>query len=193
MTLSVSHATDELTLKRVHDFAVSIFGPLPEQHTFEAYREQLGIAPRLMVYVEENDVVVGCGLASIEADHVLVGLLAVDEDHRHQGLGKAMMDEIEKQTGETGRHTLILAAREDAEPFYLACGYQPHLFVQYPEAGYLPQLRALNRTYDIAWEGQDGGWSRLMLRTPAIDKTLQHAYESQFPNCATQTVFIKQV
>lgn len=103
------------------------------------------------------------------------------------------MDEIERQSGSIGRHTLILAAREDAESFYLACGYQPHLFVQYPEAGHLPQLRALNLIYDIAWEGQDGGWSRLMLRTPAIDHALQHAYESQFPNCATQTVFIKKI
>jgi hypothetical protein len=32
-----------------------------------------------------------------------------------------------------------------------------------------------------------------MLHTPKIDKALQRNYESEFPNCSTQTIFIKEV
>lgn len=193
MSHELKHVSDGYTLKRVHQFAEAQLGPLPVRHSLEVYREQLAVAPTLMIYAEATGDVIGCVLARIEDDHVLVGPVAVDEAHRRRGIGQAMLDEVERQAKVLRQSTLILGATEDAEPFYLACGFKPHLFVQFPEASYLPQLRALNRKYDIVWEAQDGGWSRLMLRTPAIDKTLQHAYESQFPNCATQTVFIKEI
>lgn len=193
MPFELKHITDVATLKRVHDFAIDIFGPISVRHSFEVYHDQLTVAPKLMVYAEDAGKVIGCVLARIEDDHVLVGPVAVAEAYRRRGLGKALMGEVERQASNIGQHTLLLGALEDAEPFYVACGFQPHLFVQYPEAGFLPQLRALNRGYDVVWEAQDGGWSRLMMRTPAIDKVLQHTYESQFPSCATQTVFIKAI
>jgi DNA-binding CsgD family transcriptional regulator len=67
------------------------------------------------------------------------------------------------------------------------------LFVQYPEAVFVGQLRALNTKYAVAWEAQEEGWSKLMLRTPQIDRVLQAAYECEFPACSTQTVFIKEL
>ena len=72
-------------------------------------------------------------------------------------------------------------------------GFLPFLFIQYPEPAQVGQLKALNTKYDVAWEAQEEGWSKLMLRTPQIDKALQAAYESEFPNCSTQTVFIKHI
>ncbi|MCL5995793.1 MAG: GNAT family N-acetyltransferase [Chloroflexi bacterium] len=193
MNFTLKSVESEDELKQVYAFATAVLGLPTAKHTLAYYDEQLDIAPQLMVYALRQSLIVGCGLASIEADHVLVGPVAVAESARRMGLGTALLAEIERQASALGQHTLILGALEEAENFYLHCGYQPHLFVQYPEPAYVSQLKALNQHYAVAWEAQEDGWSKLMLRTPKIDKALQASYERQFPNCATQTVFIKTI
>ena len=191
-TLKSIESVDEL--KQVYAFAVSVLGLPTAKHTLAYYTEQLRIAPQLMLAAWRHSLVVGCALASIEGDHVLVGPVAVAESARRQGVGAAMLGEVERQAKTLGQTTLILGALEEAEDFYLHCGFQPHLFIQVPEPAYVDQLKALNTKYVVVWEAQnDEGCSKLMLRTPQIDKALQAAYERQFPNCSTQTVFIKQI
>jgi hypothetical protein len=147
----------------------------------------------LLAYALREGRIVGCVLASVEDDHVLVGPTAVAESYRHAGIGSALLREVEAQTKAIGHDTLMLGAAEEAEGFYLKCGFRPHLFIQYPEPAYLAQLKSLNTGYEVAWEFQGDGWTRLMLHTPKIDKALQRNYESEFPYCSTQTIFIKEV
>ena len=146
-----------------------------------------------MVFAERDDRICGCILASIEGDHILVGPVAVAADSRRVGIGSAMMQEVETRAKALEQHTLILGAREEAEPFYLSCGFRPNLFIQLPESDAVARLKTLNEQYEVEWEEEREGWSRLMLRTPQIDKPLQRKYKQVFPGCFTQYVFIKQV
>jgi len=180
-------------LERVWAFAVPILDLPTGVHTLAYYTEQLARDPDLLVYAEREGRVAGCILASIEGDHVLVGPVAVAADARRMGIGSAMMQEVERQALAIGQATLILGSVEEAEPFYLSCGFQPHLFIQVPESGALDRFKALNLGYEVAWEAVEEGWTRLMLRTPAIDKPLQRRYEDAFPGCYTQVVFIKHL
>jgi hypothetical protein len=100
---------------------------------------------------------------------------------------------VEKQARILGQDTLILGSLEEAESFYLDCGFRPHLFIQISELDYLARLEALNPGYEVAWKAELEGSSRLMLYTPQIDKVLQGQYDRAFPNCHTQTVFIKNL
>jgi DNA-binding CsgD family transcriptional regulator/N-acetylglutamate synthase-like GNAT family acetyltransferase len=180
-------------LKQVYEFAVAVLGLPTAKHTLAYYTQQFEIAPQLLIYTVREGRIIGCALASIEDDHILVGPVAVAQSYRNVGIGTSMLREVETQAKALGHNTFILGSAEEAEGFYLKCGFNAHLFVQYPESAYLAQLKSLNKQYAAVWEAQTDGWTRLMLRTPTIDKSLQQQYESQFPNCSTQTIFIKEV
>jgi GNAT superfamily N-acetyltransferase len=153
-------------LRQVWSFAAPILELPAGKHTLEYYIEQFARTPRLLVFAEGHSRICGCILASIEVDHVLVGPVAVAADSRKMGIGKAMMREVEKQAKDIGQSTLILGSREEAEAFYLSCGFQPNLFVQLPVSGSAKKLRSLNEKYEVIWETQQEGWSKLMLHTP---------------------------
>ena len=181
-------------LSQVHAFATEILALGEEHgHGLQRYTEAFAQTPELLVYAEEDGRIRGCILASIDGDHVAVGPTAVAADSRRLGIGSAMMDEVVAAAKALGQTTLILGAREDAEPFYLSCGYEPNLFIQLHEPDRAEALKALNETYEVIWEREGDGWSRLMLRTPVIDKDLQHRYDRAFPNCHTLYVFIKHI
>ena len=180
-------------LQRVWSFAASILRLPAGPHTLEHYLAKLAETPQLLVFAERENRICGCVLASIEGDHVLVGPVAVAEDSRRMGIGTVMMQELEEQAKGMGQHTLILGAVEDAEAFYLSCGFQPNLFIQSPGLNAGDQLQSLNVEYEVIGSWQQDGWSSLMLRTPTIDKCLQREYERRFPDCATQYVFMKHL
>ena len=181
-------------LAQVHSFATDILDLKDEHgHTLERYTEAFAQTPQLLVFAERDDRICGCILASIEEDHILVGPVAVAADSRRKGIGSAMIQKVVTEGKKLGQNTLILGAREEAEPFYLSCGFQPNLFIQLPEPHRTDALESLNEKYEVIWESGADGWSKLMLRTPHIDKDLQHTYELEFPNCHTQYVFIKHI
>ncbi len=104
-----------------------------------------------------------------------------------------MMREVEARAKELGQNTLILGAAEEAEPFYLSCGFQPNLFIQLPEPNSVGRLESLNEEYSVIWKAEQEGWSRLMLQTPDVDKSLQREYEQEFPSCCAGYAFIKHI
>jgi len=183
-------------LREAFSFATAILGPLPEApetHSLQYYTEQLTEAGQLLVYTEEDGHICGCILASVDGDHILVGPVAVAEDSRRLGVASAMMTQIETEAKRMGQTTLILGAREEAEVFYLSRGFQPNLFIQVPRPGLLEGLKSLKEAYDVVWEVQQESKSKLMLRTPKIDKVLQREYDQRFPDCSTQYIFIKKI
>jgi GNAT superfamily N-acetyltransferase len=184
--------TDE-QLQQVWSFAVPILDLPTGKHTLAYYTEHLAQTPTLLVYAVQAERVCGCCLASLEEDHVLVGPVAVAEDMRRMGVGSVMLWEVEAQAKKLGQTTLILGAVEEAEPFYLRCGYQPNLFVQLPEESAVTRLGAINPGYEVVWQEERDGWTRIMLHTPRIDKGLQRQYEKVFPGCYTQAVFVKTI
>ena len=180
-------------LQQVWSFAAPILGLPAGKHTLQYYTEQLAETPTLLVFAKRDNKICGCILSGIEDEHVLVGPVAVAKDSRRRGIGSAMMEEVETRARELGQNTLILGALEEAEPFYLSCGFQPHLFIQLPEPDSVGRLETLKERYEIVWKAEQEGWSKLMLRTPKIDKRLQEKYGQMFPNSYTQYVFIKRI
>jgi GNAT superfamily N-acetyltransferase len=178
-------------LLQVWAFVAPILDLPTGEHTLTYYTEQVAKTSRILVFAECGGRICGCILASSKDEHILVGPVAVAEDSRRSGIGRAMMQEIEKQAKEMGQTTLILGALEEAEPFYLSCGFQPNLFIQLPEPDSLERLKSLSEGHDVVWEAQRDGWSTLALRTPEISRSLQRKYEQGFPTCFTQYVFIK--
>jgi hypothetical protein len=165
----------------------------PGKHTLPYYTKVFESTPSLLIISRENDYVCGCVLASIEQDHVLVGPVAVAEEARCRGIGSAMMWKLEIEAKVLGQDTMILGGLEESELFYLKCEYKPNLYIQLPEPGCVEQLESLNPGYAIAWKAEESGKSKLMLRTPQIDKELQKKYNQAFPTCSTQYVFIKKI
>lgn len=181
-------------LQAVYAFAVSVLGAIEDSvHTLAYYQGQLRQTPTLLVTAERQGKVIGCILASIDQDHVLIGPTAVADTERGLGVGLAMMRRVEEEARKLGQTSLILGSRQAAEGFYLRCGFLPNLFIQSPGAGRLEQLKQLNVAYPVVWENQAGEWTRLMLATRLVDRELQSAYAKQFPDCHTQYVFIKEI
>jgi predicted N-acetyltransferase YhbS len=190
----VKTVADLAELDLVYNFAVSIFGKMDHTaHTLAFYRKHAQLTPSLLVYAVRIGKVIGCVLGSIEEDHVLVGPTAVAPEERGLGVGLAMMQHIEEEAKKLNQTTLILGALQNAESFYIRCGYRPNLFIQFAEMGQLERLKQLNPQYQVVWEAEEGKWTRLMLATPQVDRNLQAAYDKQFPGCFTQYVFIKEI
>jgi GNAT superfamily N-acetyltransferase len=60
-------------------------------------------------------------------DHIEIGGLVVDEDHRSQKIGEQLLEAIEGWAEELGVETVYVASnqtRKDAHRFYLAHGYE---------------------------------------------------------------------
>jgi len=148
----------------------------------------------LMPYASSGGAVAGVVFGRLEENgSVTVGPVAVDPAFRRRGLGRALLSELESGAARRGVAVLTLGAVESAEGFYLKCGYTPLLFIQGKPPRTLAELRALNPGCPEAWSFDDGADVRLMLATDGIDKPLQRAYDAAFPDCATQTVFKKEL
>jgi hypothetical protein len=57
-------------------------------------------------------------------DEAQIRFLAVEEHHRGRGLGRRLMEALEKRALAKGARVVMLDAREEAVPFYLNLGYQ---------------------------------------------------------------------
>lgn len=181
-------------LEAVYHFAVSVLGDMDNSaHTYAYYQEHFIKTPSLLIFAENDGRVIGCILGSIERDHVLVGPTAVAENARGYGVGAAMMERMEQEARNLKQTTLILGSRQEAEGFYLRCGFKPNLFIQLSESGKLAELKQQNQGYPVIWEMEVPSDTRLMLATPRVDRELQEEYERNFPGCGTQYVFIKEI
>jgi predicted GNAT family N-acyltransferase len=82
---------------------------------------------RHLVWVEDG-LALGCVQLQADADP-LVGRLrymAVDPSAEGQGIGRMLIDLIFEIAREESYERIILNARENAVPFYLACGFEQY-------------------------------------------------------------------
>ena len=76
------------------------------------------------VMVVENDEVIGIGRAHFNSDEVAqLRYMAIIEDWQGKGVGKLILDELEKRVVEKGAKRIILHARDNAVKFYEKTGY----------------------------------------------------------------------
>ncbi|MEP0861745.1 MAG: GNAT family N-acetyltransferase [Ignavibacterium sp.] len=73
----------------------------------------------------EEDKVVGCGRAHFNSDEeAQIRYMAVENHLRGKGIGKMILDELEKKVIEKGAKKIILHARESVVKFYEKNGYR---------------------------------------------------------------------
>ena len=196
MDLDVRPLASHAEREAAHALADRILGlsQLPDNHhTLEFYAQRLAASPALLVAAWGRGEVVGCVFASLEGDHVTIGLVAVDAAHRRRGLGSRLLGAVEEAAHELLGHSyLVLGAHRAAEPFYLANGYTARLFVQVNESGREAELLAMRADVPILGSGEEPGRSFITLRTTGIDRDLQDRYDASFPDGHTQYIFIKK-
>jgi ribosomal protein S18 acetylase RimI-like enzyme len=114
--------------------SVGFLPPLSESEAIEYWRDVISAMRAgnrvLLAALEEPDTIAGAvqmELASkANARHrAEVQKLMVRKDYRGQGLGRALMDEVESAAREAGRTLLVLDTRQGdiAEELYLSLGY----------------------------------------------------------------------
>jgi predicted N-acetyltransferase YhbS len=75
-------------------------------------------------FTDEN-LIIGVGrLDSVTAQTAQVRFMAVADNQQGKGIGKALMEEMERVSKAAGYVQIILHAREIARPFYQKLGYQ---------------------------------------------------------------------
>lgn len=73
----------------------------------------------------ENDKLVGCGRAHFNSDEeAQIRYMAVENDWQGRGVGKLILDELEKRAVAKGAKKIILNARENVVKFYEKNGYK---------------------------------------------------------------------
>ncbi len=72
----------------------------------------------------ENKIVAGGRLQLNDAVTAQIRYMAVDTAEQGKGLGAAIIEHLEKVAVSKGATHVFLQARENAVPFYLACGYE---------------------------------------------------------------------
>lgn len=98
----------------------------------EYYPARLAEQADLQVVAVVEGRVVGLALASLGADGAaaaVVGEVAIEPDYQRQGLGRALLAEVEARAAARGLRHLALGADQDVASFYLACGWATTLQV----------------------------------------------------------------
>ncbi|WP_337873025.1 GNAT family N-acetyltransferase [Ignavibacterium sp.] len=73
----------------------------------------------------EDEKIVGCGRAHFNtADEAQIRYMAVENQWQGKGVGKLILDELEKRVIEKGAKKIILHARESVVKFYEKNGYK---------------------------------------------------------------------
>ena len=170
-----------------------LFSDENSPYAYAAWERRFVEDPYLLVTAFDNGDVVGATWARGDSKSAIVGPVAVAQEYRGQGIGFSLLHELENRCRKRGIHSLCLGSREEAEGFYLKCGYQPNLLIQAKKPVTLDKLRRENTAYTEEWTFEDEVDVRLCLRTPAIDKQLRRHYNETFPGCSTQTFFVKSL
>jgi len=94
--------------------------------TLEEITKKQGRDPELFLVAEQDGEIVGTVIGGYDGRRALVYHLAVFEDHRQQGIGKALMESLEGLLREKGclRAYLLITKDNSAIEFYMKQGWQ---------------------------------------------------------------------
>jgi len=182
-------------LDAVLQLVFSIFPQVTDgtyKYSRDFWIDKLNELPELLLYAKDGDKVCGFVLAWNDHGTITAVTVGIDKEYRGQGIGKALMLELERRVKALGYHGIALGAGEGAEGFYEKLGYKGSLLIQ-SEKYSIDELKALNTEYEVLYTNvYEGKINQVCLRLPKIDRELQRKYESTFPGCSTQMVFGKE-
>ena len=150
--------------------------------------------PELILYAETDGNIIGITPSFLEENgNITVGIVAVDEKYRKQGIAKALLSEVERRAWHFGAKLIALGSAETAEGFYQKLGYTGQLLIQ-SEKHTVDELLKLNPGYPVVFINvYDGKIHQLCLKLSTPDRDLQKLFESTFADCHTQTMFWKRI
>src|SRR5687768_14720990 len=149
------HEVVTLTTEDLADIAdfvesASAFDELPFQQLLENVGDDTGVHPELLLGVREEGRLVGAAIGTARGDWGAVKLFAVAPDRRRQGVGSAMLAELERRLAARGAKKVRFFY--DA-PHYLRPGidYRDTPFISFVERRGFQQVRAAcNMSADLA-------------------------------------------
>ena len=177
---------DELT--SVWGFLARQLG-LTERHPRPAahYVAQVPALADFLLVAEEDGTVIGALFASPLGTGLLLGEMAVAPDRRGQGVGGALLAELERRARGYGKTSVLVGAWESAAPFYVGHGYTPWLFLQIEGPDSAARLRQVRETllasYPLIGAEEGATLSKLTVELPALDDDLKHTVERIIPGC----------
>lgn len=163
----------ENDLKKADDFQQRILNPEKKKRyrTFGFIKKSREKNPSFFLYYFEKNTIKGILFAYNKRKHLHVGEIAVDEKFRGTGIGKKLINEIEKRAMKMGKEKIVLGARESAEKFYAKLGYFPILFIQttkkYPISN--------EKKYRIINKKKQGKWTKLRINSKCSKKIKEKA------------------
>ena len=165
------------------------------QLTRERHLELYRATPELLsIAVDEGRIVGGVGCDGAGG----IGPVAVLGECRGQSLGRRLLTRAEDLMRARGATTAGLGSLDGAVPFYLACGYQPQLLVQFapevdhPEPIIDELLAGALSGHDIFrrdWQGHQQLW----LQDRFVNWDLKRRIEDVDPGVTAQYVMSKQL
>ena len=73
-----------------------------------------------------DGVAIGTGRVIVEGDSARIGRMAVDREHRRDGVGGLVLRFLEDEAREQGAGEFVLHAQEYVKAFYAGHGYEEH-------------------------------------------------------------------
>lgn len=139
--------------------------------------------------------VVGIALGSLSRDGAttVVGEVAVDPVHRRQGVGRAMLAELEARATARGLELLAVGGDEELAGFYVTCGWEPRVQATIRGAGrraVLDRLRARELEDREVREEEQEGVLRAWIAVDGYDGALADQL-SAVDGCSAFEMFTK--
>lgn len=194
--MRINAIENDILFKKVMNVADKIFNVTAQgsdKYGHDFWQRQFNQTPELMIYAEDSGKICGLAYGWVDNNAVTVAYVGVEKEYQGQGIGRALLTEIENRAKALGYNRLTLGASAGEEGFYEKCGYTGNLLIQ-SEENTIEELRSLNPGYvEIGAGVYEGHINQLYLNIPSINRELQKKYEETFPACNTIMVFGKTV
>jgi ribosomal protein S18 acetylase RimI-like enzyme len=192
--MEIKSVKNEMELDNVLDFVKKTFLKINiswsesfKNHDF--YVEKIN--SNLLLYMVDNGIIIASIFSYEDNKNITIGHICVDENYRKKGIGKIIMDDLEKRIKKLGYKLITLGSLEVAEGFYENIGFKGSLLIQ-SEINTIDELLLLRNDYEIAWTNiYNNKIYQVCLSLEKPDRELQKKYKEVYPNCNTQMIFQK--
>ena len=200
--MQIKHVENKEKLKEYYHFFSRVFYEdakefgehyYPMFNTYSKIEEQYNKNNKLLIYIEENNIILGCiGVKDLHDSEATLDVLAVDKNHRGKGYASMLIKEIEKRLIDEGIKEVSLGARFRACNVYLKNGYKPTLLVQVNDFATMDLIKSANvYDYEIVNEYQNEVCGAVFFKVDEISKSVIDHFESSVDTGHASYIFTK--
>ncbi len=184
---------NECELDKVLRLVFSVFPELKEEHRYNRnfWLNQLTRGSEFLLFAKCENAIMGAVFAWSDNAEATIAICCVDQAYWGKGVGRTLMQKIEKVIKAKGFQNISLGAQGGTEEFYLSLGYTGALLIQL-EIHSIDQLKSVNPGHKLIYaKVYENTVNQACLRLPKIDRVLQRKYKKTLPGCYTQMIFQK--